>query len=43
MRRIRIVINGAAGRMGRRLVALAADDEQLELAAALESQASPEA
>jgi len=37
MNRIRIAINGAAGRMGQRLVALAAADEQLELVAALES------
>src|SRR5687767_4077568 len=32
----RIAINGAAGRMGRRLVALASADPELEVAAALE-------
>ncbi len=35
----RIAINGAAGRMGKRLVALAGDDSELELAAALEHDA----
>ena len=34
---IRIAIHGAAGRMGRRLIALAAEDPELELVAALES------
>ena len=34
---IRIAIHGAAGRMGRRLVALGAADSQLKVAAALES------
>ena len=37
MTKIRIAIHGAAGRMGRRLVALGAADPQLTLAAALES------
>ena len=32
----RIAINGAAGRMGRRLIALGSDDPELEIAAALE-------
>ena len=34
---IKIAINGAAGRMGQRLIALAAADNQLKLVAALES------
>ena len=34
---LRLAINGAAGRMGRRLVALAAADPQLAVAAAIES------
>ncbi|MCH7728916.1 MAG: 4-hydroxy-tetrahydrodipicolinate reductase [Planctomycetes bacterium] len=38
---VRIAIHGAAGRMGRRLVALAQDDNQLELVAALESSEHP--
>jgi 4-hydroxy-tetrahydrodipicolinate reductase len=38
---IRIAIHGAAGRMGRRLVALAAADPQLTVAAALESPHCP--
>ena len=38
---LRIAIHGAAGRMGRRLVALSAADSQLTLAAALESPQSP--
>lgn len=37
MRPVRIAINGAAGRMGQRLIALAADDDQLEVVAAVES------
>ena len=37
MTAIRIAIHGAAGRMGRRLIALAAADPQLTVAAALES------
>lgn len=40
--KIRIAINGAAGRMGRRLVALARDDNQLEVVAALESANHPD-
>lgn len=36
---IRVAINGAAGRMGARLVALIQDDPQLELAAALDRPA----
>src|SRR5208282_2834433 len=40
MTAIRIAIHGAAGRMGRRLVALAAVDPQLTVAAALESPQS---
>lgn len=39
---IRIGVNGAAGRMGRRIVALAHADAELEVAAALESDGSPE-
>jgi len=42
MNPVRIAINGAAGRMGRRLVALAADDDQLELVAATESATHPQ-
>jgi len=38
---IRIAIHGAAGRMGRRLIALAAADPQLSLAPALESPEHP--
>ncbi|MGA2031893.1 MAG: 4-hydroxy-tetrahydrodipicolinate reductase [Thermoguttaceae bacterium] len=38
---IRIAIHGAAGRMGRRLVALAAADPQLQLVAAVESAGHP--
>ncbi len=38
---IRICINGAAGRMGRRLVALVAEAGDLELAAALEAEGHP--
>ena len=37
MTKIRIAIHGAAGRMGRRLIALGAADPQLTIAAALES------
>lgn len=37
----RIAINGAAGRMGRRLVALAAEDGDLRVAAALEVPGQP--
>lgn len=38
---IRVAIHGAAGRMGRRLVALATADERLTLAAALEAADCP--
>ena len=38
---IRIAINGAAGRMGQRLIALAAMDRELSLVAALESPQHP--
>ena len=41
MAKLRISINGAAGRMGQRLVVLAANDRSLELVAALESTAHP--
>jgi len=41
MNAIRIAIHGAAGRMGQRLVALAAEDASLEVAAALESANHP--
>lgn len=40
MTKIRIAINGAAGRMGRRLIALGAADPQLTIVAALESPAN---
>ncbi len=39
---IRIGIHGAAGRMGRRLVALAAEDPDLQLVAALEAAKHPQ-
>ncbi len=39
--RYRIGVNGAAGRMGQRIVALAHQDPGLEVAAALETAASP--
>jgi 4-hydroxy-tetrahydrodipicolinate reductase len=41
MTKICIAIHGAAGRMGRRLVALGAADPQLTIAAALESSGNP--
>lgn len=37
-----LVINGAAGRMGRRLVALASEDAELKVVAALERSAHPD-
>ena len=37
----RIVIHGAAGRMGRRLIALAAEDSELQVVAALEAPGHP--
>jgi 4-hydroxy-tetrahydrodipicolinate reductase len=39
---IRLIVNGAAGRMGRRLIALASEDPELTLAAALERSDHPE-
>jgi 4-hydroxy-tetrahydrodipicolinate reductase len=42
MTKIRIGINGAAGRMGHRLIALAKADSELELAAALERADHPQ-
>ena len=42
MNPIRIAIHGAAGRMGRRLVALGSADQRLSVVAALESQGHPE-
>ena len=39
----KLAIHGAAGRMGKRLVALSAIDPQLELVAALESADHPDA
>lgn len=41
MERVRIAIHGAAGRMGQRLVALAAADPELELVAAIDSAEHP--
>ncbi|MCX7426881.1 MAG: 4-hydroxy-tetrahydrodipicolinate reductase [Planctomycetia bacterium] len=41
MEPIRLVIHGAAGRMGRRLVALAAEDAELKLVAALDVPGHP--
>ncbi|HJN66489.1 MAG TPA: 4-hydroxy-tetrahydrodipicolinate reductase [Pirellulales bacterium] len=38
MGKTRIVIHGAAGKMGQRLVALAAEDSQLQIVAAIESE-----
>lgn len=42
MDRIRVAVHGAAGRMGRRLLALAWAEEQLSVVAALESPAHPQ-
>ena len=39
---IRVAIHGAAGRMGRRLVALGSADEGLSVVAALESAGHPQ-
>jgi 4-hydroxy-tetrahydrodipicolinate reductase len=39
--RLKIAVNGAAGRMGQRIVALALADPELELVAALEAAGSP--
>jgi len=41
MKTTRLAIHGAAGRMGQRLIVLAAADEQLALAAALDAAAHP--
>ena len=41
MSKTRIVIHGAAGRMGQRLVALAAADQELHLTAAVDSPGHP--
>ena len=41
MTKLRIAIHGAAGRMGRRLIALGAADSQLKVAAALEAADNP--
>src|SRR3982750_2412619 len=41
MTKTQIAIHGAAGRMGRRLVALGAADPELQVVAALDSAASP--
>lgn len=38
----RVAINGAAGRMGRRLIALLAQDDDLQLAAAIEATGHPQ-
>ena len=38
---MRLAIYGAAGRMGRRLVALSGEDEQLELVTAIEAPGPP--
>ncbi len=43
MAKLCVAIHGAAGRMGRRLVALARQDPELQLAAALESDQHPDA
>jgi 4-hydroxy-tetrahydrodipicolinate reductase len=40
MKKIRVAISGAAGRMGRRLTSLISLDDELELSAALESECS---
>lgn len=42
MRAVRVAIHGAAGRMGRRLIALAAADPQFHVVAALEATAHPD-
>ena len=42
MSKLRIAINGAAGRMGRRLVALGSADPELQIAAAWEAARHPE-
>ncbi|MHB8903417.1 MAG: hypothetical protein ACYC6Y_32030, partial [Thermoguttaceae bacterium] len=42
MTKVRVAIHGAAGRMGRRLVALATADPELKLVAAVDSANHPE-
>ena len=39
---IRVAINGAAGRMGRRLLALGSEDSNLEIVCAAENKGNPE-
>ncbi len=41
MNRLRLAINGAGGRMGKRLVALGSEDQQLQIVAALEWKHHP--
>lgn len=41
MSKIKVAIHGAGGRMGQRLVALAAEDEQLQVAAAIDAANHP--
>lgn len=41
MNRLRLAINGAGGRMGKRLVALGSEDQQLQIVAALEWEHHP--
>jgi len=43
MSKTRVVISGAAGRMGRRLVALGSEDSGMEIVAALDSESHPDA
>ena len=38
---IQLIVHGAAGRMGRRVVALAADDANFQLTAAIDHQGNP--
>ncbi|MEQ9380060.1 MAG: 4-hydroxy-tetrahydrodipicolinate reductase, partial [Pirellulales bacterium] len=40
-KKIRLAINGAAGRMGQRLVALGSSNPKLEIAAAIEASSHP--
>jgi 4-hydroxy-tetrahydrodipicolinate reductase len=42
MERIRLIVHGAAGRMGHRVVALASQDPQIELVATLERDGHPQ-
>ena len=41
MGKLRLVIHGAGGKMGQRLVALAACDPQLQVVAAIEAESHP--